>query len=315
MMGFDRPNRSAWSFPGGRWGVAAAAALLGLLIAMIIPMAMIERASWELYLDRLVASARPPLGGTARLVFALLFSSALAGAGWLIATMLRVVPQAGGLFDRWRTQRSDDEDDAPDLRQLDRHPDAPARRPFSAARDVLPEDADAAEFAPLAPADDVDLEDDELLLDAHFDERWTPSVEADAERDERWHELEAVEPEDAAVAPAPLTAPVEEVAPAAEAPAAPAAAPEQPAQQAEAPAPAALDLSIARLDELIARLERGLERKAQAVSAAPANDAVAGTPRSAGDAAPAATDDDASFPQDPALAAALATLRRMNRNV
>ncbi len=298
MMGFDRPNRSAWSFPGGRWGVAAAAALLGLLIAMIIPMAMIERASWELYLDRLVASARPPLGGTARLVFALLLSSALAGAGWLIATMLRVVPQAGGLFDRWRTQRSDDEDDAPDLRQLDRHPDAPARRPFSAARDVLPEDVDAAEFAPLAPADDVDLEDDELLLDAHFDERWTPSVEADAERDERWHELEAVEPEDAAVAPAPLTAPVEEVAPAA-----------------DAPAPAALDLSIARLDELIARLERGLERKAQVVSTAPANDAVAGTPLSAGDAAPAATDDDASFPQDPALAAALATLRRMNRNV
>jgi hypothetical protein len=98
-----------------------------------------------------------------------------------------------------------------------------------------------------------------------------------------------------------------------------------------APAPVAqaepLDLSAARLDELLARLEAGLERKAAAatapaasavvaevaaptaIPAAPIADAAVATtsPRTSGPA------NDPAFPHDPALAAALATLRRLNQ--
>ncbi len=294
-------------FPFGAWGVALLAAALGAIAGLLIPMAWIEEVSWQLYLDQLIAAARAPLGVTARLVAAAILSTAVGLLGWLLALVLKVQPAAGAIGD-WlaslRGPRVDDEPDAPALRAADRHPDAPARRPFSASRDV-PVDADQ-------PADsDWDAAgDEELLLDAHFDEALAATVDADPGRAERWEELEHVDDADEMVAAPPPSA---ERAVMAEAePAAPAIDDLQPEP---------LDLSVARLDELIARLESGLSRRQMLTSGAedraPAGPAVVA----------AMTDDpepvlargneqsgnEISFPQDPALAAALATLRRMNR--
>ena len=97
------------------------------------------------------------------------------------------------------------------------------------------------------------------------------------------------------------------------------AEPAPPASTTTRPAP--LDLSVARLDELLARLEAGLQRKA-ASAAGDGAAAMAGvaapmvTAPSPGVEAPTLVrigDNDPEFPLDPALAAALATLRRLNQ--
>lgn len=298
-------------FPLGPWGVGMSAATLGALAGLLIPMGWIEEVSWQLYLDQLIASARAPLGLTARLVAAALLAVALGIVGWLVALFLNVRPVAGGLAG-WlaslRSIRPDDEPDAPVLRSADRHPDAPARRPFSAARDVP-----AEEDVPDGNGWKVDDDGEELLLDAHFDEGLVATVDSDPERAERWDALEIVDDQDERVA-----APVADAA----AESAVEKGPVGAAMIDRMPEPAPLDLSVARLDELIARLESGLNRRQQAVTVmAERAPAVSVEPA---DVAAEALDpviargdsaaDETSFPHDPALAAALATLRRMNRS-
>jgi hypothetical protein len=310
-------NRTNRSYPAGPVGVAATAAIIGALIGLLLPMAWIEEASWQLYLDRLVAAAAPPLGPTARFAAAALLGLGLGALGWLMAIWLRVSTMAGGLNEllaRIRGDRADDEPDAPALRPLDRHPDAPARRPFSAARDV------PVDHEPLAfDADIDDMADDELLLDAHFDADVAAEPDA-APQPVDWDDLDHVD-----VADQPLSV-VEDVVeePAAEPvtePASPVAEPVNPPVEAAAPPP--MDLSIARLDELIARLEAGLSRRADIdvegpITAAdlphPATDRSAATRVDGDGDSGVIVQNDGDVPHDPALAAALATLRRMNRN-
>jgi hypothetical protein len=317
-------SRTHWGagarYPLGTTGVAATAAVVGALVGLALPMGWIEEAAFQLYVDRLIPTAVPPLGLTARLAAMAALALGLGVLGWLLATWLRVRPSATSLADwvaRLRGARPDDEDDAPTLRAADRHPDAPARRPFSAARDVVvDEDGDFADAAPVSHWDE--LADEELLLDAQFDENVAPEPVDEAAREARWEELERVDDVDQV----PVIEPVVEVLPEVEAAAEVVAAPEVEADPAAA-APTPLDLSVARLDELIARLEAGLTRKQEAAMAAPsapvadaadvpAPNAGAGD-AGAGDAA-AVVQNDGEFPHDPALAAALATLRRMNRN-
>ena len=81
--------------------------------------------------------------------------------------------------------------------------------------------------------------------------------------------------------------------------------------------PPPLDLSAARLDDLIARLEAGLTRKMPVAPAAATDEEMAddgGTLVAERPAPPpsAEPEPDPAFPHDPALAAALATLRKMN---
>ena len=100
-----------------------------------------------------------------------------------------------------------------------------------------------------------------------------------------------------------------------------------PAPHVAAPQSEAVDLSVARLDELLARLEAGLASRSGVstattlAAASPAklspdalDDAPAGTPPLPQDST-VAKERELLFPQDPALAAALATLRRMNQHV
>ena len=323
-------------FPLGAWGVALALAAVGAIIGLIMPLAWIEEASWQLYLDQLIAAARPPLGPTARLAAMAALALGFGLLGWLAAFFMKIRPSDASIstwLDGLRSTRADDEPDAPRLRAGDRHPDAPARRPFSAARDV-PVDAELAPTALRRDIFDVD-DDDELLLDAQFDEAIAPApLVSEAERAARWDALEHVDAVDEAPAvdPAPtldratwLTPTIAETTPPEIAPGTLVEpAPVQPAVVAAPmppPVPEPLDLSIARLDELIARLESGLARRAALVVRG--GNAVAETAEPviarAGDLAaaaamPADAPVDASFPHDPALAAALETLRRMNRS-
>ena len=346
----SRRSRGGIGVPYGALGVAALTGGIGALIGLIVPMHLIEAASWQLYLDQFIHAARPPLGSTARLAAMLMAAGLLGGLGWLIAKLLRVRADSrllDRLIARVRGFDGADEAGAPTLRAADRHPDAPARRPFSAARDIPVAPPEMAEDAPMWVDRDwsADVaEPDELLLDASFDSELADAdavadVEvapaepvASAEPATSFDPVALAEPE----APAPLLA--EDIGPlTVEDPASPLSiAPETPleiatapaAAPAAAPAPEPLDLSVARLDELIARLEAGLTRRstlvaqaAGAAEAAGAADATAGQPARDGfgdDTGPVLarglTPDDPAFPQDPALAAALATLRRMNGN-
>ena len=89
------------SFPFGPWGVGLLAAGLGALAGLLIPMAWIDEVSWQLYLDQLIAAARPPLGVTARLVAVALMVLGLGLIGWLAAMLLGVRASAGSASD-WK---------------------------------------------------------------------------------------------------------------------------------------------------------------------------------------------------------------------
>ncbi len=291
------------ALPFGAGGVAAIGAAALCLVGLLVPIAWLETISFQLYLDLLTPAAAPPLGTTARIIAALALALFGGVLGYALAKAFGVVPSDHGLADlvaRFRGARAEDEADAPDLRAVDRHPDAPARRPFSAARDIEAVEEDGR-WRPLSTHGDE--EDGELLLDAAF----VPAEEETAAQDAP---IAAAGPRDAE----PLSSfiPIEayDLAPPspddwerdAAVEAAPTIVPD-PAEPAPRPraAPAPLDLSAARLDELIARLESGLTRRA------------AGAPAPAEAEAPLAVDaGDPAFPHDPALAAALSTLRKMN---
>lgn len=340
-----RREREAPAVPFGATGIAALCAGLAGIVGLIVPMALIESLSFQLYLDTITDLARPPLGTTARLLAAAALALIGGGLGYALARWLGVRSAAGGLdalLARLRGNSADDEEDAPPLRSADRHPDAPARRPFSAARDIpVAEEAWPAQdepmrrYAPMSFADD----DEELLLEMPLASDGQPpaaaadglpepllsSIVTDAEAsvDETEHDdidsFHLVPPSlddwelpsapDAGLDDEPATpvasddaddrGPVVVAAP---------VEPRSFARRDTAP----LDLSAARLDDLIARLEAGLSRR----SVAQPPDASGERGSDTGGASPLTeqpVDDDPAFPHDPALAAALATLRKMNQ--
>ena len=360
------------TLPFGAGGVAAVGGLLGGLAGLLVPRAMLESVAFQLYLDTIIPAAKAPLGATAQLVAAVLLAIAGAVAGYLVAWTFGITAAPGGfsgLLARLRGELAEDEEDAPPLRSADRHPDAPARRPFSAARDI-PEGVGSPTIEGVAQHHFGN--DDELLLDLPVVDDAVPAVDGPT----RAPGLRAVpkfspsivdaefEPDDAQpegrapifvagsamggfdLAPPTLDdwereafrhraepEPDEREQPAVEAVVEHAAVEEavvvdeplpppepvvEPAPLPVAPriTPPPLDLSAARLDELIARLEAGLTRKV-AMDAAPSAEIErldeGGDTRLADRPTPPVTPEpDPAFPHDPALAAALATLRKMN---
>ena len=162
----DRSGRPARATSGSAlrlpFGVAGVAALCGLalgLFGLFMPRAWLETIAFQMYLDRITSAALPPLGTTAQIMAAAAFALGGALFGWLIARLFGVQPSSlsfDSLINRLRGVGAGDEADAPSLRAADRHPDAPARRPFSAARDIA------------RPDDEMDDDDDALLLDTQF---------------------------------------------------------------------------------------------------------------------------------------------------
>lgn len=119
------PSRAAmmrWIAPAG--GAVAALAVAVLFVAL--PATVLEDWVWRSGLPSLIGAAEPPLGTTARAVLALA-GGALAGAVTWSALFLLFGP--GGLL----APRAASSDGVPVLRRADAHPDAPARRPLSAA--------------------------------------------------------------------------------------------------------------------------------------------------------------------------------------
>jgi hypothetical protein len=343
--------------PFGSAGVAGAGAVILGFIGLIVPIGWIESLSFHLYLDMVTSAAAPPLGTTARILFALALAILGGAAGYVLARLFKVVPSdlVDVLLARLRGLDREDEEDAPVLRSADRHPDAPARRPFSPMRDI-PEsetaDDEALTLAAAPPrfAGAIGDDEDELLLDGQFagpteppapvahapqpndgydaagwpvigdaDEEARPPLSLAFDKDEPApddvpFDLPAPSPEDWEQAAQPVTQdPPAEAASAVEAPAPPSPVV---ARRAASAQPQPLDLSAARLDELIARLESGFARKVAASPVAAAS-SPSGDDAFANAASPApaemAVADDPAFPHDPALAAALATLRKLNR--
>jgi hypothetical protein len=351
-----RREPEALAVPFGAAGIGALAATAAGLIGLLVPVSILESLSFHLYLDTITDLAKPPLGTTAKLLGAMALALLAGGVAFVAARWFGVQAAPDGIagfLDRLRGVDRDDEEDAPVLRSADRHPDAPARRPFSAMRDIPDRGWDDGDDLALGTADRVQAvadDDEELLLDMaapSFDDLPHDPVTSIFQSDDAPHEIAPVplteadrvdamddfdlapptlddwegfyavadvEPESDQIEPIVAADLPVEVADAAII--VPPATPTRPVARRDT---APLDLSAGRLDELIARLEAGLSRRAP-VAVAPAlgetlleepdADPADGSP-SVAEAAPM-VDDDPAFPHDPALAAALATLRKMN---
>ena len=114
------------------------AALFGLCSLALAP-EMLERIVTTLGIDRIIPAAAPPLGQTARLLLAMGMAGVGEIAGLLIGARLAAPKRSEPVRRRGlRSAVADVEasEDAPQLRDRDRHPDAPARKPLSAVSDL-----------------------------------------------------------------------------------------------------------------------------------------------------------------------------------
>lgn len=157
--------------------VAALAALAAIFVAFALPANLLAGMIGASGLPSLLPAAEPPLGLTAR--FAIGAAGALATFG-LVILLLRLLDRSG--LDTPRPARAaGPEEDAPKRRRRDSHPDAPVRRPISAARDLgepappgrpreaapfwMAEPEPAAEIEPAAAALEEPAADPELAIE------------------------------------------------------------------------------------------------------------------------------------------------------
>lgn len=113
--------------------VAALAGLAVAFVAFAMPGDLLTGLVESSGLPSLLAAAEPPLGFKARTGVGL--AGGLAAFG-LVFVLLRLIDRTG--FERPKPSIAveEDEQEMPRLRRRDVHPDAPVRRPISAARDL-----------------------------------------------------------------------------------------------------------------------------------------------------------------------------------
>ncbi len=150
----NQPPATRWIAPGGGAvaGIAAAATFL------LLPTDILEDWVWQSGLPALLAVAEPPLGTTARAVLAIVAAALAAAVVWS-ALFLLFGPD--GIFGT----KPATEGGVPVLRRADAHPDAPARKPMSAADLGAPlpppapsSSADAAPPPPVVQSIPADLD-------------------------------------------------------------------------------------------------------------------------------------------------------------
>lgn len=107
-------------------GAAVVVAIVAAIVFAFMPVAVLEQMVWRTGVAALVPAAQPPLGMTARSVLALATAGIGAAVTWS-ALFLLVGP--GGLLVGAQRRA----DGMPVIRRADAHPDAPPRRPMSAA--------------------------------------------------------------------------------------------------------------------------------------------------------------------------------------
>ena len=139
---FRGAGRNALDLP-----VAGLAALAAAFAAFAVPQDLLSRAVVATGLPSILSAAQPPLGLTARVAIAV--GAALVVFG-IVFLLLRLLDRSG----MSAVAREQDEAEmlAPRVRRRDGHPDAPAPRPISAARDLgepAPPQAPAAAAVPL----------------------------------------------------------------------------------------------------------------------------------------------------------------------
>jgi hypothetical protein len=122
---FRGTGRNALDLP-----VAGLAALAAAFAAFAVPQDLLSRAVIATGLPSILSAAQPPLGLTARVAIAV---GAAAITFGLVFLLLRLLDRSG----MGGSARAQEEADAlaPRVRRRDVHPDAPSRRPISAARD------------------------------------------------------------------------------------------------------------------------------------------------------------------------------------
>jgi hypothetical protein len=285
---FRGAGRNALDLP-----VAGLAALAAAFAAFVVPQEILSRAVVATGLPSLFSAAQPPLGLTARVALAVGMAAIVFG---LVFLMLRLLDRSGMNASE---AKDEDESRAPRVRRRDGHPDAPAPRPISAARDL------GEPVPPRAPGAVVPLWLDEAEpVAAPFEPE--PEHAFEPEPEPALEAEPAFEPEPVAEIwrePEPIVAPEPELEIVAEAEAEPevAAAPEpefEPEPQPEPAPPAEMPTSIA---ELMARLEQGLANRRM----------IEPTPVAAAPAAPPQVFPEAPEPADDRLQSAIASLQRL----
>jgi hypothetical protein len=111
-------------------GAAVAVAVIAAGVFALMPADALEQTVWRSGIAALIPAAQPPLGSTARAVLALAFAAIGAAVTWS-ALFLLVGP--GGLLAPRRHRATDIPSEPPSVRRADAHPDAPPRRPMTAA--------------------------------------------------------------------------------------------------------------------------------------------------------------------------------------
>lgn len=244
--------------------IALLAALSVGFVGFMLPGDVLSRAVEASRLPEFFPAAAPPLGTKARIAVALAAAGGTFAAVYLLLRMLgrkrRPEPKQGD----WAG--IDREPETPRLRRSDVHPDAPARRPILATRE-LGEPAPATTAAPPerepTPPESTSAEEpvEELELDGPGIERLDPVV-AEASADQPIAAERAVE-QPKVEQPRIEQPPVREAA--AERPVRIEPAAPQPSFAPARPEPLE-DESIA---DLVARLERGLARRRQPANTQP----------------------------------------------
>ncbi|HEX9932702.1 MAG TPA: hypothetical protein VGB08_07650 [Allosphingosinicella sp.] len=235
-------SRGSIDFP-----LALLAGLSVGFVAFVMPADLLSRAVELSQLPSILSAAEPPLGNKARAALAAIAAGGTILAVFLLLRMLGRKAEAPRRRER-EAAEPEREFEAPRLRRSDVHPDAPARRPILAARELGEPTPSRAPFPAPAPAP------------APF---WRPEdfpAEPQAEQadDGPADELELDGPGIEMLAPAPP--PVD-----------PTAAPTLPepvlvpaaALEAAAAPPTAETAGDDSIAELMARLERGLARRRQ----------------------------------------------------
>ncbi len=110
-------------------------ALFGLGSLAIRP-SLIEAIVLKFHIDSLISAAAPPLGMTARIVLALALAVIGGATGAKIARWIARPKLEQRQRKRAAFAKGDEARDIVSVRSRDAHPDAPARRPFSAADDM-----------------------------------------------------------------------------------------------------------------------------------------------------------------------------------
>lgn len=148
---FRGAGRNALDLP-----VAGLSALAAAFAAFAVPQDLLARAVVATGLPSILSAAQPPLGLTARVAIAVAAAALVFG---IVFLMLRLFDRSGMSAPR---SDADDAMAGPRVRRRDGHPDAPAPRPISAARD-LGEPAPPRAHRAAAPAEKVPLWLDEAV--------------------------------------------------------------------------------------------------------------------------------------------------------